>query len=104
MGVIREELILVDRFTNAFNQYIQIAQRAARISLDMRGSLLNIETATASTALLIRELTEEIRRMNDRMRDGDTQARDQAPALPQGAPCGGPQAPPVFWATRSGSC
>ena len=58
MGVIREELILVDRFTNAFNQYIQIAQRAARISLDMRGSLLNIETATASTALLIRELTE----------------------------------------------
>lgn len=81
MGVIREELILVDRFTNAFNQYIQIAQRAARISLDMRGSLLNIETATASTALLIRELTEEIRRMNDRMRDGDRQARNHGSAM-----------------------
>lgn len=76
MAVIREELILVDRFTTAFTRYIQIAERAARTSRDMRDSLLNIETATAATAQLLKQLIEEVRRLSDQLGNGGRRGRD----------------------------
>lgn len=56
MPQIREQLILEDRFTQPFTEFIQLAQRAAS-SMDMlQGSLSNIETATARTALATESL------------------------------------------------
>ena len=56
MPQIREQLILEDQFTQPFTEFIQLAQRAAS-SMDMlQGSLSNIETATARTALATENL------------------------------------------------
>lgn len=56
MPQIREQLILEDHFTQPFTEFIQLAQRAAS-SMDMlQGSLSNIETATARTALATENL------------------------------------------------
>lgn len=56
MPQIREQLILEDHFTQPFTEFIQLAQRAAS-SMDMlQGSLSNIETATARTALATESL------------------------------------------------
>ena len=56
MPQIREQLILEDHFTQSFTEFIQFAQRAAS-SMDMlQGSLSNIETATARTALATENL------------------------------------------------
>ena len=56
MPQIREQLILEDQFTQPFTEFIQLAQRAAS-SIDMlQGSLSNIETATARTALATENL------------------------------------------------
>lgn len=56
MPQIREQLILEDQFSQPFTEFIQLAQRAAS-SMDMlQGSLSNIETATARTALATENL------------------------------------------------
>ena len=56
MPQIREQLILENHFTQSFTEFIQFAQRAAS-SMDMlQGSLSNIETATARTALATENL------------------------------------------------
>lgn len=56
MPQIREQLILEDQFSQPFTEFIQLAQRAAS-SMDMlQGSLSNIETATARTALATESL------------------------------------------------
>ena len=56
MPQIREQLILEDHFTQSFTEFIQFAQRAASSMDTLQGSLSNIETATARTALATENL------------------------------------------------
>ena len=56
MPQIREQLILEDHFTQSFTEFIQFAQRAASSMDALQGSLSNIETATARTALATESL------------------------------------------------
>ena len=56
MPQIREQLILEDHFTQSFTEFIQFAQRAASSMDTLQGSLANIETATARTALATENL------------------------------------------------
>lgn len=56
MPQIREQLILEDHFTQSFTEFIQFAQRAASSMDTLQGSLSNIETATARTALATESL------------------------------------------------
>lgn len=56
MPQIREQLILEDHFTQSFTEFIQFAQRAASSMDTLQGSLSNIETATARTALAAENL------------------------------------------------
>ena len=59
MAAIREQLELVDKFTTQFTQFISLAERASAGVEDIRDSLLNIETATASAAVGVERLTGE---------------------------------------------
>lgn len=57
MAVIRETLTLEDKLTNVMTQCIQVAQRMAGAMDDIRYSTMNVETATASAAVEMQNLS-----------------------------------------------
>ena len=57
MAVIRETLTLEDKLTNVMTQCIQVAQRMAGAMDDIRYSMMNVETATASAAVEMQNLS-----------------------------------------------
>ena len=57
MPVIRETLTLEDKLTNVMTQCIQVAQRMAGAMDDIRYSTMNVETATASAAVEMQNLS-----------------------------------------------
>lgn len=57
MAVIRETLTLEDKLTNVMTQCIQVAERMAGAMDDIRFSTMNVETATASAAVEMQNLS-----------------------------------------------
>lgn len=57
MAVIRETLTLEDKLTNVMTQCIQVAERMAGAMDDIRYSTMNVETATASAAVEMQNLS-----------------------------------------------
>ena len=57
MAAIRETLTLEDKLTNVMTQCIQVAQRMAGAMDDIRYSTMNVETATASAAVEMQNLS-----------------------------------------------
>lgn len=56
MAQIREELILEDKFTAPFTHFLTLVNNSSSAIQDLKYSLANIETATASTAATMQEL------------------------------------------------
>ena len=56
MAQIREELILVDKFTTQFTSFMNLTDQSSSAIRDLKFSLANIETATASAANSMQEL------------------------------------------------
>lgn len=77
MAAIRETLSLEDQFTATLTRYISMVERSAGASDDMRASLLNIETATARTAMAVEEMSQQTTRYSQSTR----QARSQTDLL-----------------------
>lgn len=65
MAAIRETLTLQDQFTATLTRYITLTERSANISDDMRASLLNIESASARTALILQQLEQRLHQYDD---------------------------------------
>lgn len=65
MAAIRETLSLEDQFTATLTRYITLTERSANISDDMRSSLLNIESASARTALILEQLEQRLHQYDD---------------------------------------
>lgn len=66
MAAIRETLILEDKFTSTMTQCLQVAQRMANMLDDVRASTMNVETATAATAVQMQELAGKMTQTNSR--------------------------------------
>ena len=65
MANIRETLTLQDQFTATLTQYITLTERSVNISDDMRASLLNIESASVRTALILEQLEQRLHQYDD---------------------------------------
>lgn len=73
MAAIHEVLVMEDRFTPVLTRYLSIIQRSAGASDDMQASLLNIETATARTAMAVEEMSQQISQYGSSTRQARTQ-------------------------------
>lgn len=56
MPVIHETLTLEDKFTNVMTQFLQLGDRMSGQLDDIRYSMMNVETATASTAVEMQDM------------------------------------------------
>lgn len=77
MAEIRETLTLQDQFTASFTKYLNYTQTAVSATENMQISLANIETATASTAMAIDRLANQMSELSTR----STEASSGADAL-----------------------
>lgn len=77
MAEIRETLTLQDQFTASFTRYLNYTQTAVSATENMQISLANIETATASTAMAIDRLANQMSELSTR----STEASSGADAL-----------------------
>lgn len=57
MAVIHETLTLEDKFTNVMTQFLQLGERMSGQMDDIRYSMMNVETATASAAVEMQNMT-----------------------------------------------
>lgn len=57
MSVIHETLTLEDKFTNVMTQFLQLGERMSGQLDDIRYSMMNVETATASAAVEMQNMT-----------------------------------------------
>lgn len=73
MAAIHEVLVMEDQFTAPLTRYLSLIQRSAGASDDMRASLLNIETATARTAMAVEEMSQQISQYGSSTRQARTQ-------------------------------
>lgn len=73
MAAIRETLSLEDQFTATLTRYISMVERSAGASDDMRASLLNIETATARTAMAVEEMSQRTTQYSQSARKAKSQ-------------------------------
>ena len=64
MAVIHETLTLEDRFTNTMTQFLQLGERMSGQLDDLRYSMMNVETATASAAVEMQDLTGRMAQTN----------------------------------------
>ena len=62
MAAIRETLTLEDKFAGTFTKYLSFVERASASTEMMKDILLNVETATASAAVSMQELSEKLSR------------------------------------------
>lgn len=81
MAVIRETLTLEDKLTNVMTQCIQVAQRMAGAMDDIRFSTMNVETATASAAVEIQNLSARMSQTTTRGNSLFTTVRNLAGAF-----------------------
>ena len=56
MAVIHETLTLEDKFTNVMTQFLQLGERMSGQLDDIRYSMMNVETATASAAVEMQDM------------------------------------------------
>ena len=73
MAAIHEVLVMEDQFTAPLTRYLSLIQRSAGASDDMRASLLNIETATARTAMAVEEMSQQMSQYGSSTRQARTQ-------------------------------
>lgn len=64
MAVIHETMTLEDRFTNTMTQFLQLGERMSGQLDDLRYSMMNVETATASAAVEMQDLTGRMAQTN----------------------------------------
>ena len=83
MATVNERLILEDQFSAAFNRFISLSERASGAVDDVRYSLFNIETATATTAQSMDRLANEIANMTNRSQQSTQQTRSLVDVLKQ---------------------
>lgn len=81
MAVIRETLTLEDKLTNVMTQCIQVAQRMAGAMDDIRFSTMNVETATASVAVEMQNLSARMSQTTTRGNSLFTTVRNLAGAF-----------------------
>lgn len=67
MGAIRETFTMEDKVTSVMTRVIQVCERMAGSLDDVKNSMLNVETASASTAVRMDRLSGQMQDATDRM-------------------------------------